>query len=131
MALVWVALGGAFGASLRYLCSLWIKVYWMQHVSIATLCINLIGSFCMGLLWSFAGLKATPEAFKLFVWVGFLGGFTTFSAFSLENLIFIKSGNYKIALFNIVLSNVLGVFLVLFGAYCGQRLGSSSFSEFF
>jgi CrcB protein len=77
MSFVMVALGGAMGSTLRYLVSL---LFLGSTWPVATLLVNIIGSLAIGTL---AGYGLTPQA-RLFWITGVLGGFTTFSAFSLE-----------------------------------------------
>ncbi len=79
-----VGLGGAAGSMLRYTFSVWFK-----HASfpLATFLVNIIGSFIIGLVFAYA-LRSESFAtnWRLFLAVGICGGFTTFSAFSLESL---------------------------------------------
>lgn len=97
-----VAGGGAFGAWLRYLVGLaWLRGIGPIAASTfpwATLCVNLIGSLAMGLL---AGIMARHgsggEGWRLLIGVGVLGGFTTFSAFSLELANLIQRGTPGLA----------------------------------
>jgi fluoride exporter len=83
-AIAWVALGGSLGATSRFLLGVF-----LQHVFPAypwgTLSVNLLGSFCAGLLLGYTLFMASPtSAFSLFAMTGFLGSFTTFSAFGYE-----------------------------------------------
>jgi len=79
-----VASGGAFGALLRYSMSNFLKLYFYNNFY-STLTINVIGSFLIGYLISLGYVKNISENFiKYFLIIGFLGSFTTFSAFSYE-----------------------------------------------
>ncbi|HPG92527.1 MAG TPA: fluoride efflux transporter CrcB [Clostridia bacterium] len=106
-----VGIGGAIGAICRYAISL-ISINW--DFPIKTLVINFFGSFLIGL---FAGLFDrinVSSNIKLFTQVGICGGFTTFSAFSLENLTMLENKEYgkaSIYIFVSVVSCVLGVWL--------------------
>lgn len=83
---IMVALGGAAGSAGRYGVSLIVKP--AASFPFATLSVNLVGSFLIGLLfgWLMRGEGGGNEAWRLFLGVGVLGGFTTFSAFSWEFL---------------------------------------------
>jgi len=76
--------------------------------------VNLIGSFIIGLLWGM--FENQPAAnLRTFLFVGVLGGFTTFSAYSIETLNLFRDGNVRLAILNILLNNLLGILLALGG----------------
>ncbi|GJL86055.1 MAG: putative fluoride ion transporter CrcB [Micavibrio sp.] len=80
-----IAAGGAIGATLRYGVNVASAHLWGTDFPWATLTVNVLGSFVMGLLIAvFAHLWQPPQEVKLFLVTGFLGSFTTFSAFSLD-----------------------------------------------
>ena len=80
---IWVACGGALGAVARFGISGWLKS--PTGFPWATLSVNLLGSFFMGVLIGWLSKQSgAQEGLRLFVGVGVLGGFTTFSAFSME-----------------------------------------------
>jgi CrcB protein len=82
----YVALGGSIGSTLRYLATKYIDSALPISLSVGTLTVNIVGSFLAGsLLGAFGGSTTLiPPQIKLFLMAGVLGGFTTFSAFSLE-----------------------------------------------
>ena len=112
-----VGIGGALGAMSRYGLAGLIGRLWPLNFPVATLLINIIGSAAMGL---FVGIMARwlpswQEDARLFVAVGVLGGFTTFSAFSLETIALIERGEVVQAGLYVLLS----VVLCLVGLYLG------------
>jgi len=82
---VWIALGGALGATSRFFVSSTIARMIGHGFPWGTVLVNVVGSFIMGALISFMAIKwsASPEM-RAFLTTGVLGGFTTFSAFSLD-----------------------------------------------
>lgn len=90
-----VMAGGAIGAALRYGVGLSLAARGSWPWS--TLAVNVFGGFMMGLLAASVLRGETGEPFRLFVGVGLLGGFTTFSAFSLETLQMIEGGHWMMA----------------------------------
>ena len=82
-AFIWVALGGALGAVGRYLVGLSLKT--ASGFPWATMSVNILGSLLMGLVIGWLSRQnGGSDALRLFVAVGILGGFTTFSAFSMD-----------------------------------------------
>ena len=102
-----VGLGGAAGSMLRYAFYLFITT---KQFPFATFAVNIIGSFVIGLVLA---LSLKDQSFnnnwKLFLATGICGGFTTFSAFSLENIMLLQNEKYFTALIYIVASIVLGI----------------------
>ena len=90
-----VMAGGALGAALRYLVSL--AFAGRGGFPYATLAVNLLGGFAMGVLAALVLRGVASEGLRLFVGVGILGGFTTFSAFSLESFQMIERGQIAVA----------------------------------
>jgi len=85
--LLLVGAGGAIGSIARWLIQRWTSLYYPHQFPWATVSINLVGCFLIGIFWgmSFRGFNAN-EHWKLFLMTGLCGGFTTFSAFSLESI---------------------------------------------
>jgi CrcB protein len=97
--LLLVMLGGAFGSGARYLVSTSLTAPW------GTLAVNLIGGLLMGALVGFLlRTAAGNEQMRILLGVGVLGGFTTFSAFSLDSWFLIERGRWPMALTYIGLS---------------------------
>ncbi|MFX0545144.1 fluoride efflux transporter CrcB [Roseovarius sp. S1116L3] len=111
-----VALGGAIGASLRYGAGLWVARLAAPSFPIAVLGVNVIGSFVMGAfaMWS---LERGHAALNPFVMTGILGGFTTFSAFSLEAWTLIERGQMGAMLAYVALSVGLSIGALALGIW--------------
>ena len=93
MNLLALALGGALGAVSRYGVGQLLTASGVAHLHVATFSVNVVGAFFMGFLFvAFQRLEA-PEALRMGLAVGFLGAFTTFSAFSLELLSDVQEGH--------------------------------------
>ena len=83
--IIWVAAGGAIGAAGRYLVNVWTGRLLGTGFPWGTLTVNVVGSFAMGALITFMALKwSTSQEMRAFLTTGVFGGFTTFSAFSLD-----------------------------------------------
>ena len=109
-----VGLGGAVGSMLRYAVQ---KIFQVQSAATfptGTLLVNIAGCFLIGILWSMISRSLTwNEEMKLLLMTGFCGGFTTFSAFTLEGIGLLKEN--RTVLFVIYLSaSVLGGLLATF-----------------
>lgn len=119
---LFVGLGGAFGACLRYSLSLLLAPH-LVRFPYATLLANVTGAFIAGVLatWFLSrGLLGTP--LQLLLIVGFLGGFTTFSAFSFETLRLLETSNWSQATLNIALNVVGSILAVTLGASISRLL---------
>jgi CrcB protein len=109
--LLLVASGGALGSALRYLVSESAQLLFPAvMLPVGTLAVNATGSLLIGL---FAGLAEYQDIFgpgaRLLLVVGVLGGFTTFSAFSLETLVLLRAGQSLTALINVILQLTVGI----------------------
>lgn len=116
-----VALGGAIGSVCRYLVGLWT----LRHLGAAfpwgTLAVNVIGSFMIGLLAEIIvrRFSASPEM-RLLLITGFLGGFTTFSAFSLDIVALFERGAMLVGAAYIGASIVVSLGAVFAGLALGR-----------
>lgn len=107
MALLFVMLGGAIGAGARHLVGRATLALWGAAFPYGTLTVNLLGGLAMGLLVGALARTGSSEAWRLFLGVGVLGGFTTFSSFSLDVVVLVERGAGAMAL-GYVLVSVLG-----------------------
>ena len=103
-----VALGGAIGAALRFLTGVGILRLIGPGFPIAVMAVNVLGSFLIGLFVVFATQRGVTQL-NPFVMAGLLGGFTTFSAFSLEAVRLFELGAMWQALAYVVMSVVLSI----------------------
>ena len=111
--IVLIALGGAAGSILRFLTSSWISRHFSGTFPMATFAVNIAGCFLAGLLaGSISNYFSNNEQLRLLLIVGFCGGYTTFSAFALENMRLLQSGNSLTALSYIFFSVLIGLVAV-------------------
>ena len=116
-----IAVGGTLGCWLRYGQTLMVQSIWGREFPSATLSINVIGSFLMGFLF-----VATTEridmspALRVGILTGFLGGYTTFSTFSMETLLLVQNGAWLRALLYVVLSVALGFGGAVLGVFLAR-----------
>ncbi len=116
-----VFLGGGLGSVLRLLVSVYAVSRLGTGFPFGTLCINVVGSFLIGIMVALAGerVQALSEAGRFFLAIGFCGGFTTFSTFSLETLTMLQSGRIggaavyvAVSIIGCVVGTALGLGLV-------------------
>ncbi|MCS6868801.1 MAG: fluoride efflux transporter CrcB [Thermus sp.] len=117
-----VALGGALGSLLRYGLGAWVQGLTGPGFPYSTLFVNALGSFLIGVVVRLSLEGALSGEARLFLAVGLLGGFTTFSTFSYETLALLQEGEVVQALFYVGASLALGLFLVLLGYRLGGAL---------
>jgi CrcB protein len=118
MTYLWVALGGALGSVARYACSDLASRWLGATFPWGTLFVNVSGSFVIGLLAALVTADGRPllgPDARAFMMIGVLGGFTTFSSFSLETLNLVRGGAIGAAAANTALS----VALCLLAAWLG------------
>jgi CrcB protein len=110
-----VALGGAIGASLRYLTGVGLfRLFGHQEFPVAIITVNVIGSFLMGVFVILAAQRGLTH-YAPFVMTGLLGGFTTFSAFSLETVNLFERGAIGHAMLYIGISVGASIAALAFG----------------
>ncbi len=120
MSYLWIALGSALGGVLRF----WLSALAgarFGHPHLGTIFVNVSGSFAIGFL---AALGPMPFTRQLFM-IGLLGGYTTFSSFSLQTLELAHEGRLLAAGNNVALSVLLSLVAVWLGHLCGMLLRKS------
>lgn len=118
----WLAVifGGAFGSAARYGVGLWSKNLWPGFPA-ATLFVNVVGGFLIGLISAYAMDRPEfPTWLRLGLTTGVMGGFTTFSAFSLETLVLWRDGNMSAELLNVALNLVLSLTACALGLWLAR-----------
>ena len=117
MNILFVAVGGAVGSVLRYLLGTWIQsVSKSIDFPFGTLTVNLIGCFVIGFLSQLAEARgAFSSESRALVFVGILGGFTTFSSFGNDTINLLRDGETFNALANVGANVILGLSLVWLG----------------
>jgi CrcB protein len=125
-AYMWIAIGSALGGVARYWLTGFVAILIGPQFPWGTILINIIGSFVIGFFGTLTAHRF-PVSFEMraFVMVGLCGGFTTFSAFSLQTLELARFGRWLEAGGNIVLSVVLCLLAVWAGHALGVALGST------
>ena len=110
-----IFIGGGLGSVFRFLISKYMEIS-KGSFPWATLIANFIGCFLIGLLlgWGLKNQNFRSDIF-LFTTIGFCGGLTTFSAFSMENMLFLKSGDYFSFIAYSLLSLIGGILFVGLG----------------
>lgn len=118
---LWIALGSAVGGALRYWCSGLVARWVGETFPWGTIVVNVVGSLLIGLFATLSGPDGRlfiGTTARQFVMLGLLGGFTTFSSFSLQTLALAQNGEWGHAATNIVGS----VLLCLMGVWLGHAL---------
>jgi len=119
---IYVVIGGGIGALSRYFTSQFVNNLYNKTFSLGTVFVNCIGALLIGFLVNIFDIFAINPRWKLLIITGFLGGYTTFSAYSLETVNYFLSGNIKYGLLNILLNNVLCILFVLLGIWLNKLI---------
>jgi len=117
-----IGLGGAIGTLLRYIVGGLDYRFSSGIFPVSTLVVNVTGSLAIGFLWGIVDRFAVSPNTRLFIFIGILGGYTTFSTFSLETFNLMRDGEYRIALMNVFLSFILSIVAVFVGYFISKTL---------
>ncbi len=113
-----IAAGGAVGSVARYGTMVWMGRWLGTGFPYGTLIVNLVGGLIMGVLVELMALVWSPsETMRAFLTVGILGGFTTFSTFSLDSWFLIQRGDVALGALYIVASVILSIGALVAGLY--------------
>ena len=117
-----VAFGGALGSLCRYIITLLAEKISGVNFPLGTLAGNILGSLLIGFFWNYFDKTHISNVFRLFIFTGFLGGFTTFSAFTRETAQFLKADDPLHAASYLLASNVIGLAAVFLGFFISHRV---------
>ena len=120
--LMFVGIGGAMGAVLRYELDALIIKDGFTDFPWGTLTVNLIGCFIIGVAYKIFEEELLHHHFQSFSVTGFLGALTTFSSYSYATLMLFEQGRVYLAFTNLLLNNVLGILFAFIGAKITSRL---------
>lgn len=112
---IWVALGSGLGGVLRYAVSTLFLDKTKTEFPTGTFIVNLAGCLLIGILFGLFQKSKPDLGWQLFLTTGLLGGFTTFSAFSLESIQLWQTGHFKMVITYVVLSVIGGLLLTALG----------------
>lgn len=117
--LLFIGLGSCCGGMARYLLSRWVQQFTLSTFPFGTLVVNVLGCFAIGLFYALFEQQSFSNTYlKLFLTVGFCGGFTTFSTFINENYLLVKDSSF----FSFIIYAGGSVFLGFIMLYLGYWL---------
>jgi CrcB protein len=117
-----VFIGGGIGSLFRYMSSEFINRVFLHKFLLGTIFVNCVGALLIGFLMSLIDFYSLNIKWKLLLVTGFLGGYTTFSAYSYETVHYMLNGDMKYAIWNILLSNVLCIMFVFLGIWLNKLI---------
>lgn len=112
-----IAAGGAIGSLCRYGLAVGCGKLFATDFPLGTLTANLLGCLFIGFLWGYFDKVHISHEFRLFIFTGFLGGFTTFSTYARESVQFFSVGEQWHGLAYILISNIFGLSMVSLGFF--------------
>ncbi len=113
--LIAIALGSCIGGLSRYALTIFIQNKFLSSFPYGTLCVNIIGCFLIGIVFGLSERGNVSVLWRLFFITGCLGGFTTFSSFSIESIIMLRNGFLFQAFIYIIISVGAGLLATLAG----------------
>jgi CrcB protein len=121
---LFIAVGGAAGAVMRYLISGWSYRLLGEGFPWGTFVVNVLGSFLIGFLWQLFEYVPISPNMRSLIFIGGLGAFTTFSTFAFESLNLFRDGEITLGMANIILMDLFGIMLGLLGLILGRIAAS-------
>lgn len=118
--LVLLSIGGATGTLLRFAVYQWADQTLNKVLPWGTLIVNLTGSFVIGLVWGLFEKTGVPLAYRLFVFIGLLGSFTTFSTFAFDSYNLLHQNELRMLALNLLLQNAGGIVLCFTGIHLAR-----------
>lgn len=120
--LLLIVAGGGIGSACRYLMTTFANRHFGNSFAWGTMAVNLLGCLLIGFLVGLVDRSILAKTYRLLLVTGFLGGFTTFSSFSLESIGMMLEGSIGKGLLNIGVNIVLGLGLTLVGLLAAARI---------
>ena len=112
-----IIIGGGIGSLFRYFTTQIVNTAFNNKFLFGTIVVNCIGALLIGFLINIFDTYSLNMKWKLFIITGFLGGYTTFSAYSYETVNYMLNGNIKYTIINILVSNILCIVFVFIGIW--------------
>ena len=123
MTLLWIGLGGFLGANARYFLGRAMVERYGAAFPWGTLAVNLTGAFLIGVIAEWLLMRQdAPESWRLFLVIGVLGGYTTFSSYALEIVALLRDDKLLRAMAYLLVSNVAGIALCFLGVALVKRV---------
>ncbi|MDD4645764.1 MAG: fluoride efflux transporter CrcB [Bacteroidales bacterium] len=122
MKIVLLLAGGAIGTLARYALAGFTHKVYSGTFPMGTLAVNLLGSFIIGFLWGISESKNISPNYRSFVFIGLLGGFTTFSTYALETMNLVRANEIRQAITNVLVTNIAGLVLVFIGFFIARGI---------
>ena len=123
MVYLYVAIGGASGACLRFFIAQLVLNWLGKGFPFATLIVNITGSLLMGLVYGLIEEGVIEVVvYRTLIGIGFLGAFTTFSTFSLDTLLLMQQGDYLKAALNVTANVILCLIAAAIGMYVVNKV---------
>jgi len=120
--ILYIAVGGSAGAVSRYLISGAVSRTSNDVFPWGTMAVNLFGSLLIGFFIELFSRSLIPGNLRSFLIIGFLGAFTTFSAYAMESIDLLRGNEIKFFFQNVLIHNLLGLVFVVFGIYLSRIL---------